>query len=359
MIHPTVGGARLVRTYARDRLAEATAAAAAASLLLSSLAIASAPEPTPPRFTQPGARTVQFPTGLYDESTPGSTLIRLASERARAQNKRVLVMWGENNCGFCAYLSDLLFYESDACRGLIDGEYELVKIDIAKTHTKHNDLARKYGVTQSNRLEDAPRLTIIDPVTDRGLASLAGSAMLVRPMTMERVFDETILLPFLEANVAPARPANSVLEAAVAKAIVEDKPVWVQFTQGACAPCTAVESWMEGPDAKPLLSKSFVVALIDANRMTGGRALLERLTGRKSAVPPVSVLLDSRGTPLDPPALLDALPTSDDRAAEWTATIRRAAGDKRLPDADAAKLAASLKPKVPASAPSPEPDSPN
>lgn len=345
---------RTLRTLQRSAIAAA----------LTALALALAPavransEPPPPRFTQPGARTVQFPTGLYDDRTDGATLIRLASERARALNKRVLVMWGENNCGFCAYLSDLLFYESPACRGLIDGEYELVKIDIAKTHTKHNDLAQKYGATAARQMEDAPRLTVIDPVADRGLGSMAGKDMLVRPMSMERVFDEAVVLPFLERHIAPPVPASSVLDQAASKALIEDKPVWIRFTQTGCAPCTALEEWAARPDVRPILDKAFVVARIDVNRMSGGKALFERFAAGsstanadqkaapRSAQPPASVLLSSRGQPLDPPARLDALPADAEQVAAWVETLQRAAGPKRLSDEDAAKLRASLSPKV-------------
>ncbi len=296
----------------------------------------------PARFTQPGARTVQFPTGLYDEATDGATIIRIASERAKADGKRVLAMWGENNCGFCAYLSDMLFYESAACRGLIDGEYEFVKIDISKSHTRNNDVAKRYGATASHQMEDAPRLTIIDPVLDRGVGTLVGKDMLYKPMSMENIFDETKIVPFLEANIAPARPAGPVIDAAVTRAIVEDKAVWVQFMQSGCEPCRGVRAWMEAPTVRPILEKAFVVATIDVSRMTGGKSMLERFTATRPAIAPGSVLLTSKGMKHDPACELDELPTEPEGIAAWVGAIRRAAGDKRMSEADAAVLEASL-----------------
>lgn len=298
----------------------------------------------PQRYTQPGARTVQFPTGLYDDAADGATLIRNASERAKADGKRVLVIWGENNCGFCAYLSDLLFYESPACRGLIDGEYEFVKIDIAKSHQKHNDLARKYGATASTQMEDAPRLTIIDPVADRGLGTLIGKDMLFKPMSMERVFDESKIAPFLESNIAPPRSSGSILDEAVAKAIIQDKAVWVQFTQTGSEQCKAIEAWMDRDDVKPILGKAFVVAKIDVNRTSGGKSMLERFTTTRPAIAPGTVLLTSKGMKLDPPAELDELPRKPEDIKPWVETIQRAAG-KKLTAEQITALEQSLKPR--------------
>lgn len=315
----------------------------------------------PPRFTMPGTdRKVQFPTGLYDESADAAADIRAAIAKAKAANKRVLVMWGENKCGFCVYLSDLIWYESAACRTLIDNEYEFVKVDILSPPLgnepkgqfgKNNDVARKYGAADNVVMGDAPRLTIIDPMTDRGVQTLTGSQMVAKPMTMDRVFDEQVILPFLANNVAPPKPAFDAIDAAAKKALYEEKAVLVVFgaSEYLCEPCAAWEAWLGRPEVEAIVSKSFVLARVDAERMTGGRSLMERLSGNPKATVPVIVALTDRAKAFEPPVVCAKFPSDEGEAKTFVDGLARAAASSgtksSLSDADRATLVGTFKAK--------------
>jgi thioredoxin-related protein len=300
-------------------------------------------------------RKVQFPTGLYDESADAAADIRAAIAKAKAANKRVLVMWGENKCGFCVYLSDLIWYESAACRTLLDNEYEFVKVDILSPALpgqvkgqfgKHNDVARKYGAADNVVMGDAPRLTIIDPVTDRGVQTLIGSQMVAKPMTMDRVFDEQVILPFLANNVATPKPAFDMIDAAAKQAQDEEKAVLVVFgaSEYLCEACAAWETWLARPDVAAIMNKSFVLARVDAERMTGGRSLMERLSGNPKATVPVLVALTDRAKAFEPPVVCAKWPTNESEATAFVDSLARAAGAK-LTDADRAALVGTFKAK--------------
>ncbi len=317
------------------------------------------PSRVPPRFTMPGTdRKVQFPTGLYDESADAAADIRAAIAKAKAANKRVLVMWGENKCGFCVYLSDLIWYESAACRTLLDNEYEFVKVDILApaqggaqkgAFSKNNDVARKYGAADSPMMGDAPRLTIIDPVTDRGVQTLAGNQMVAKPMTMDRVFDEQVVLSFLANNVATPKPAFDAIDAATKIALYEEKAVLVLFgaSEHLCEPCAAWEAWLARPEVAAIINKSFVLARVDAERMTGGRSLMERLSGNPKATAPVLAALTDRAKAFDPPVVCAKFPSDAAEANALIESLARAAGGlstgAKLSDADRATLVGSLK----------------
>lgn len=284
----------------------------------------------PPRFSAPGTRDVKFPTGLYDEKMSGALLLAEGIAQAKAEGKRVLVTWGENQCGFCVYLSDMLWYESAGCRALLDTEYVLVKLDVSKQFTKNNDLAQKYGATASHQMEDAPRLTVIDPVLDRGVGTLSGKVMLAKPMTMEKVFDEAVVMDFLEQNRAPVPAAIDVLNGAMKDAIFREENVLVFFTSSnaSCVECAQWKAWLAKPEVKTALDKAFALATVDSDRMTGGQSFLEKFADKRPILAPAISVVTDRGVRLDPPVTLTKFPATAEEASAAVELLARAAGKK-------------------------------
>src|SRR5262245_54450377 len=79
---------------------------------------------------------------IYDTKTEGKVIVEGALKRAAAQDKRVLVVFGGNWCGWCHKLHDLL-KTNDSVSKLAFNEYETAWIDIGK-NDRNQDLVKEY-----------------------------------------------------------------------------------------------------------------------------------------------------------------------------------------------------------------------
>ncbi|MBX3403669.1 MAG: thioredoxin family protein [Phycisphaeraceae bacterium] len=287
------------------------------------------PERTPDGKTiypGPKGKKVAFPLDLYDESADGAAQIREGIERAKRDNRRVLVMWGENRCGFCSEMHDLLTWEDVRLRDMLNAEYVFVKIDIGKFE-KHLALAESHGVHLVPRAADprrgtpeikamgAPSMNIIDPASGRTVAVLAGNDALAKPMTMQRVYDEQKLLTFLADNRPDPVLATAALSETLAAAARADKVALVWFGEPGCAACAALGAWLDDAAVSPLLAGSFVVAKIDPQRMTNGRRVMDRVTGRNGLATPWIGIVGGDGKVAGPDASVESPLEPDRRGA--------------------------------------------
>jgi thioredoxin-related protein len=79
---------------------------------------------------------------IYDESADAQKQIADALAKASKENKRVLLQFGANWCGWCHKLHDLC--ESDkAIRELLAAGYVVVMVDVNKGHNA--DIDKKYA----------------------------------------------------------------------------------------------------------------------------------------------------------------------------------------------------------------------
>jgi thioredoxin-related protein len=312
---------------------------ALAVLLACQLPVAGAAQPAaqPPRepektpdgktiYPGPKGKKVAFPLDLYDESVDGAAQIREGIERARRDNRRVLVMWGENRCGFCSEMHDLLTWEDARLRDMLNAEYEFVKIDIGK-FDKHIALAESHGVhlvakpadprrgTPEIKAMGAPSLNIIDPSSGRTVAVLAGNDALAKPMTMQRVYDEQKLLTFLADNRPDPLLATAVLGDALTSASRAGKAALIWFGEPGCEQCAALGAWLDDPAVSALLAGSFVVAKIDPQRMTNGRRVMDRITGKNGLATPWIGVVGGDGRVIGPDASVESPLDPERRAA--------------------------------------------
>ena len=79
---------------------------------------------------------------IYDESLDGSRQIAEALITAKKENKRVLLQFGANWCGWCHLLHDL-FKCDEAISQRLKSDYVVVLIDVNQGHNKTVDA--KYG----------------------------------------------------------------------------------------------------------------------------------------------------------------------------------------------------------------------
>ncbi|MBX3406456.1 MAG: thioredoxin family protein [Phycisphaeraceae bacterium] len=311
------------------------------------------PERTPDGKTiypGPKGKKVAFPLDLYDESADGAAQIREGIERAKRDNRRVLVMWGENRCGFCSEMHDLLTWEDVRLRDMLNAEYVFVKIDIGKFE-KHLALAESHGVHLVPRAADprrgtpeikamgAPSLNIIDPASGRTVAVLAGNDALAKPMTMQRVYDEQKLLTFLADNRPDPVLATAALSETLAAAARADKAALVWFGEPGCAACAALGAWLDDAAVSPLLAGSFVVGKIDPQRMTNGRRVMDRVTGRNGLATPWIGIVGGDGKVAGPDASVESPLEPDRRGALRAMLLKHGKGiDPGALDAALARL---------------------
>lgn len=238
---------------------------------------------------------VKLPSGLYDEKSDGARQIMEARDQAKADNRRVLVMWGENRCEFCVHLNRLL-HEDPSIKQLVETEFVWIKVDIGK-FDKHIDLAQSYNVPLLEQGFGAPAFCVIDPVSNQSVAVIGGNAMVAKPMTMTHVFDEKTVFNFM--NGAKPRPqvAAQLMVEAQTKAKRDGKPVLAYFNMYGSDACALWDKLCADKTARPVLEKAFALRKIDVDRHIGGWDAIKKVKESQAASPPWMTVLDGEGKP--------------------------------------------------------------
>ena len=96
------------------------------------------------------------PHQVYDVNANAHAEVTAAIQKARAENKRVILDFGGNWCGDCKVL-DINFHKPEN-QALLDRYYVLVDIDVGK-FDKNEDIAEKYGVPLK---KGVPALAVVD-----------------------------------------------------------------------------------------------------------------------------------------------------------------------------------------------------
>jgi thioredoxin 1 len=94
---------------------------------------------------------------IYNESADARAEIKEALQKAAAEHKRVIVVFGANWCYDCHVL-DKAFHRSDLAP-IIAANYEIVHVDIGKGD-KNQDLMKQYEVPMKRGI---PGLAVLDP----------------------------------------------------------------------------------------------------------------------------------------------------------------------------------------------------
>ena len=112
-----------------------TLTCAALALLLATPLLILGQDGGTPKKAEPAKK----PT-IYDEKADAKALISKAVAAAKHSNRRVLVQWGGNWCGWCVLLHDRFESDSKLARKLLY-EYDVVHID----SNSNKELAESYG----------------------------------------------------------------------------------------------------------------------------------------------------------------------------------------------------------------------
>jgi len=251
-----------------------------------------APAATAPATTK---KIAQPKVKLYDESADAKAQIAAALKTAKGENKRVLIQWGGNWCGWCTRLHELSVKDREISKELLY-EYVIVHVD-AGIEDKNLDLANTYKAEIQKG--GFPYLTVLDG-EGKVLANQETGSLEVKDdkgesKGLEAGHDPKKVLAFLKAHEAAPLAAKGVLEKGVAEAKSSGKSVFVHFGAPWCIWCHRLEDWMARPEVGALLAKDYVSVKIDTDRMTGGQEMLDTLSVMMSGGIPWSVMLAGSG----------------------------------------------------------------
>ncbi len=291
-----------------------------------------APQAAPKPAAQPAAP-------IYDEKADAKADVAAALVRAGRENRRVLIQWGGNWCGWCRLLHKL-FKEDRAIAKTLLYEYDVVMVDIGK-FDKNIDLADLYKAGAEGFKKPGggvPYLTVLDAagrvVVNQETSSLESG----------QGHDPKKVLDFLNAHKAPALEAKAVLDKGLAEAKASGRRVFLHYGAPWCGWCKRLEAWMAQPEVAALLKKAFVDIKIDQDRMAGGMDSKKAFPASEKAGIPWFAALDPDGkavaTSTDS-GENTGFPASDAEIAAFGGFLK--AGAKGLTPADIETLLASLK----------------
>jgi thioredoxin-related protein len=254
------------------------------------LAIAQEPAKTPGE--KPGSGSAKRPS-IYDKAADAKAQLARAVERAKHDDKRVLLMFGGDWCGWCHKLHDLFKTDRETAQILFN-EYELVTIDLESPNATPLLKTCKEALSQEDRQKGVgyPFLAVLD----------AGGKV-VRAQRTDVLeegdhHDPKRVAEFLDKWKVPPKDAKRVLDLALARASSEDKRVFLTFSAPWCGWCHKLHDWMTQPEIAAILDRDFVIAQVDIDRMAGGKDLQKRYQPKSSAGIPWFAFLDAQGTPL-------------------------------------------------------------
>lgn len=240
-------------------------------------------EPASDQQSQPepqeeDAKTERQP--IYDEKADAAKDIAAALSKAKRENRRVLIQWGGNWCGWCFLLHDKMS-DSRPIAQKLNYEYDVVLVDIGNLD-KHQDLVKKYAANLEK--EGVPYLTVLD-ADGNVLSNQETSSLEEKDAEGKPGHSEERVLALLTKHQAPARDAQEILAAGKQRAAKADKLVFLHFGAPWCGWCHHLEAWMLEPQVAAILNRVFVDVKVDTDRMTGGEDLLASMRDKPSGIP--------------------------------------------------------------------------
>jgi thioredoxin-related protein len=234
-----------------------------------------------PEKSKPVKAAAKKPS-IYDRNADAEKQLTDAASRANRENKRLLVMFGGDWCGWCHKLHDL-FAANAEIRKLLLYEYELVMVD---TKAPHADALLK-ECSKGQTGVGFPFLAVFDSAGKL----LCGQK--TDPLEEGDHHDPKKVKDFLARWVAEPKDAVVVLAEALAKASSDDKKVLLSFGAPWCGWCHRLENFLARPEISTILDRDFVVLKIDVDRMKNGKEVMEKYRSgdsRSGGIPWMAIL---------------------------------------------------------------------
>ncbi len=323
--------------WTRTRLERFSLAACAALLITAPGAVGqqTSDQPAQPPSVQQQAKAKR--ADIYHEKADARQVITQAVAKAHKNNRRVLIQWGANWCGWCHLLHDTFEKNREVRRKLLY-EYDLALIDVGR-FDKNIELAREYGADL--KANGIPFLTILDgegkALTNRETGSLE------KTVDGKPGHDPEKIMALLTKHQAQPLTAESVLNDGLVQARRENKLVFLHFGAPWCGWCHRLENWMDDGKVQPVLRKQFVDVKIDIDRMIGGKELMAEYRKDVTGGIPWFAFLDRAGevkATSDGPKGNIGRPFTPEEIATFKELV--ASVSTRLTDDDIERIAAKL-----------------
>lgn len=227
---------------------------------------------------------------IYDTKADGEKQIAQALSAAKRDNKRVLLQFGANWCGWCHKMHELFKTDPAVSRKLMY-EYELVLIDVDTVDGKqHNE---QINTRLGNPIRHGLPVFVVLDADGKQLTTQETEAFEVGDH-----HDPEKVLAFLTRWQPKPVSAEETLARALSRAKSESKNVFVHYSAPWCGWCRRMDAYLQRREIAEVFTSAFVPVKIDVDRMTGGTAMGERYGKGDDDGIPFFVILDTDGKKL-------------------------------------------------------------
>lgn len=181
-----------------------------------------APPPPVPRPAQV-VRPAATPAPVYNETADAKAAIAKAIAAADADDIRVLINWGANDCKLCTAFTQT-WRSPELAPARYSNEYKVVHVDVGRLD-KNLDLAKTYGAKLS--ADTLPALTVLDE-HGKVLAQATAADLVASPGAA--AYDTKRVGAFLSQHQAPAPDAIADFNKALGQAKNSGKTLFVWFS---------------------------------------------------------------------------------------------------------------------------------
>jgi len=210
---------------------------------------------------------------IYDSDADGRTQLQRALTLAKASDKRVLVQWGANWCGWCYKLHDF-FKENKEAGDLLAANYVVVLID-----SDHNKAFMRDLKVEPKGI---PYLTVFDAdgtkLVDQDTGSLETGSR----------HDPDKVNRFLKRWTGDGPESvewqsfDEQLDDAKARAKAAEKNVLLVTGTDWCGWCRRLEALLENEIVKPLIEKNYIVVHVNEQKSVGAKSFRTDRAGKES-----------------------------------------------------------------------------
>jgi thioredoxin-related protein len=230
---------------------------------------------------------------IYDKSADTSAQLAKAMARAKHDEKRILVMFGGDWCGWCHKLHELFASDADV-RKVLSYEYVLVMVDT--TAPGAEDLFKKCRAALAKEEQDkaigVPFLGVLDA------NGKIVTAQRTDPLETGDHHDPGRVKEFLNRHAVTPKDAEVLLRDGLSRASSEDQRVFLTFSAPWCGWCHQLSDWMNKSDIAAILDRDFVIVKVDIDRMTHGKDLMGQVRPKADGGIPWFAVLDATGKPV-------------------------------------------------------------
>jgi thioredoxin-related protein len=236
--------------------------------------------------------TVAGKASIYDKSADTGAQLTKAVERAKHDDKRILVMFGGDWCGWCHKLHEL-FTSDNEIRKILSYEYVLVMVDTTAPGAEELFGKCKAALSTEELKKGVgfPFLGVLDS------SGKVVTAQRTDPLETGDHHDPARVKEFLKSQAVTPKDAEVVLRDGLARASSEDKRVFLSFGAPWCGWCHQLSNWMNQPEIASILDRDFVMVKIDIDRMTHGKDVMAQVRPKADGGIPWFAVLDAKGKP--------------------------------------------------------------